>query len=215
MGRLQQWSEIFDLPENGEFFSARLYDEKSDEDRRRKCGEKCGETGKTANAEEEYYAVKRVKSPKERFYELYFAADGSTFKDGKREKTLKEKTDEYFERATKQGEVFRDGEKVKAEYEDIYVVPDFKLYDEQEQAKRSAAEYESMPRGEGLKKLFGKSRDRILDDVREEYRSEIEKVKIEVTNHNTIEKETDIDDITYRLTQKLCEMMTRGADGVY
>lgn len=215
MGRLKQWSEIFDLLENGELFSAKIYEEKFGEDNKRKYGEKYEKTGKTAKAEEERHCgVKRVKSPKEKFYELYFAAEGTVFEVGK-EEAFEEKTEEYFEREAKQREAFKDGEKVRTEYESIYAFSDFKLYDEKEKARLSSGQYESISQREGLKKLFGTSRDRILDDVREEYRSEIEKVKIEVTNHNTIEKETDIDDISYRLTQKLCEMMTRGADGVY
>lgn len=86
--------------------------------------------------------------------------------------------------------------------------------DEKKEEERSIFYSEEALMGDGGKVERG-LREKVLNTVTQKYAEALGNVKIEVTNNNTIERESDIDEISYRLTEKLCEMMARGTDGLY
>ncbi len=215
MGKLKEWSRIFDVADNAELFGARLYENnnkndgvlyemKEEEGERKRSKEKRRNThGETGNGAYEECVNFREKIERNIVENILMQ--------------------ERFEREEAKNDVF-----YGIDEREIGEKRAYDLNEEQEEglsekiaefAQRGEAEKivrrEEDFSGEGIAKVKRGQREKILNTVTQKYAEALGNVKIEVTNNNTIEKESDIDEISYRLTQKLCEMMTRGADGLY
>ncbi|MBQ7876579.1 MAG: hypothetical protein IJ316_04735 [Clostridia bacterium] len=218
MGNIREWSNIFDLLYGTEFFSAVIYDDENEwyEVARTYSTEDWEDDKKIARMEaaEEYHARKKeygyIYNDKlyKRTAELALA-EGEFY-------TKHEDFAIYEPFGKDMPEMGFFAEKMMRE--------DFWTGFENEEStlkEERLINYFESGQSEAVKsidsiKFVGKSKiDRILDVSGNMFAQRSGNVKIEVTNNNTIEKESDIESISDRLTEHLYEMMSRGADGLY
>ncbi len=231
MGNIREWSNIFDLLYGAEFFSAVLYDdEKKDDDNEeytsalfaddsfkvKKHMAQYGEGKKLGLYESMAISYAMENRAQQRNFVMYTPFFGGEYEEkllnekalnekmlSLPEKVLNEKTLSLPEKAKSEAVcAFFEAESYRG-YENV-------IFDLLENSQSSAVNSIDSIKIVGKRKL-----DRILDINGEMLAQGAGNVKIEVTNNNTVEKESDIDTISDKLTQKLYELMSRGADGLY
>lgn len=219
MGNIREWSNIFDLLYGAEFFSAVLYDDekKDDENEEYTSAPFADDSFKEKTHMAQYRDVKKLglyermaiayameNRVRHKAFLMYAPFFGGVYEDELlNEKALKENTQFLPEKAKSEAMcAFFEDENYRG-YENV-------IFDLLENSQSSAVNSIDSIKIVGKRKL-----DRILDINGEMLAQGAGNVKIEVTNNNTVEKESDIDTISDKLTQKLYELMSRGADGLY
>lgn len=232
MGNIREWSDIFDLLYGGEFFSAVIYDDEKE----------CCEDMRTYNSQDWADDKKAYSKAVDKYDAREKAYSKAVDKYDAREKEYSHII--YSDKLYSIGEeiVIKDGVNY-IKYEDFLPYKPFWKYmpDTGFLMKKTINEdfwtgfenEKSSFKEEEIKNYFesgqsgivksvdsiefvGKSKiDKILNASTDMFAHRSGNVKIEVTNNNTVEKESDIESITDRLTERLYEMMSRGADGLY
>lgn len=237
MGKVRDWSEILYCFENAEFFSAVMTpkDEENGKEGEKNASLEArasvwekGEGREMDFSQEESILAKEafeeMVKMREEYEKEYFGEEEAYEKsflntEEAYEKAVGGKEDVYENEILEKIIAQNDGNETASirMAEEKFGKPEEELFYDEAAAydKKDFAEYIEREEDEGRSVLRRKKREKILGFARDRDKGEGKSVKIEVTNNNTIEKESDIDEIVYQLTDKLCEMMTRGADGLY
>lgn len=231
MGEVKDWNVILQGAEESLFFEARLfYEEALEED---------FEDRRKAEAYEYAFKERLISEDalvaKERGFGESFDFDYAGKRVWIEEVLKKEKERErmLFERifrresAEDAESVFKSNLKKMVEFERgisrKFEMPDereFAGFEEYEDARGFDRKsiYDSIILGEegGVsQRVTGSRKDRILAFTKEGVKERGERMKIEVKNTNNINRDVDIDRVTDSITQRLCEIMSKSADGLY
>ncbi len=216
MGNIREWSNILDLLYSAEFFSAVIYGDEAEwyEEDGEHNGKDWAKTRKSAREEDragegvnnQRYSYVRTDTLYERIAGLverenYTAYEECVIYEPFWRDNIRT---EFVERKIMHGDDGEGFENKESIFKDDGVMSVSEEYRNEDMNPIDSI------------KIAGKSkRDRILNVGGYDYVQRSGNVKIEVTNNNTIEKESDIESISDMLTERLYEMMVRGSDGLY
>lgn len=226
MGEIREWSSIFELMEARLNFRAVFYgDEKKEDITPKSMGIGSAFNKNLAGGRHGYGKKSNSSDFFERYGGLY---EGSFFESLEKNFKSIEKAERLFESIE---QVTKLSEAIEKNYEDTkrhalgaeammyeekgYMLP-YNLTDKVPISLEGFMHEEGEAYDAGYIKKSKKEVERVLGSVMKgSMQKSMENVKIEVTNNNTIEKDFDIDHVTQLFTDRLCEMMARGADGLY